>query len=215
MVKKGEFQYVFEADEFMKMPLSVQALYFHLDLQSADDGFVENPDDVVRAIGASQSDLDMLFGKRFMIALEDGALVIKHSRIYDLLSENENKVPSFIKEIPNDKSVFSVKMDYDVIKDMWNELDGFGNIKPIRSISPGSKRRSNVRARLKQYNVDDFRIAIENIKRSDFLQGKNKNGWAASFDWFVLPSNFPKVLEGNYNRDSGGNDSEWSQYLNE
>ena len=27
-----------------------------------------------------------------------------------------------------------------------------------------------------------------------------KNDWIITFDWFVKPSNFPKVLEGNYNR---------------
>ncbi len=30
------------------------------------------------------------------------------------------------------------------------------------------------------------------------MKGKNKNGWVITFDWFVLPNNFPKVLEGNY-----------------
>ena len=88
--------------------------------------------------------------------------------------------------------------DYERIKQMWNELDGLGNIKGIRSIGDG-KRRDNLRARLKTYTVDDFRTAIENIKRSKFLQGGNKNGWYIKFDWFILPSNFPKVLEGNYN----------------
>ena len=43
--------------------------------------------------------------------------------------------------------------------------------------------------------------AIDNIKNSDYLQGK-VNDWKITFDWFVKPNNFPKVLEGNYNNKS-------------
>lgn len=34
--------------------------------------------------------------------------------------------------------------------------------------------------------------------RSSYLNGHNPHGWIATFDWFVSPSNFAKVLEGNY-----------------
>lgn len=93
------------------------------------------------------------------------------------------------------------KSDYDVIKDMWNELDGIGNIKAIRGIS--GKRQDGVRARLKQYGIDGFREAIEHIKKSDFLQGNTRDAWTITFDWMIKPNNFPKVLEGNYdNKDT-------------
>ena len=81
----------------------------------------------------------------------------------------------------------------------WNELSEYG-ISPIKRITGGSKRYNCLRARLREYGKDAVLEAIENIKTSDFLQGKVKNDWIITFDWFVLPSNFPKVLEGNYNR---------------
>ena len=81
----------------------------------------------------------------------------------------------------------------------WNELSEYG-ISPIMRITGGSKRYNCLRARLREYGKDAVLEAIENIKTSDFLQGKVKNDWIITFDWFVLPSNFPKVLEGNYNR---------------
>lgn len=31
------------------------------------------------------------------------------------------------------------------------------------------------------------------------MQGQNKKGWMATFDWLILPNNYVKVLEGNYN----------------
>lgn len=95
--------------------------------------------------------------------------------------------------------------DYDGIKELWNELDGCGDIKAIRSIN--GKRKDSVRARIKEYGVDGFREAIDNIKRSDFLQGKHGgNPWVIDFDWFVRPNNFPKVLEGKYNNSTNGGD---------
>lgn len=81
----------------------------------------------------------------------------------------------------------------------WNELSEYG-IAPIMRITGGSKRYNCLRARLREYGKDAVLEAIENIKTSDFLQGKVKDDWIITFDWFVLPSNFPKVLEGNYNR---------------
>lgn len=81
----------------------------------------------------------------------------------------------------------------------WNELSEYG-ISPIMRITGGSKRYNCLRARLREYGKDAVLEAIENIKTSDFLQGKVKDDWIITFDWFVKPSNFPKVLEGNYNR---------------
>lgn len=81
----------------------------------------------------------------------------------------------------------------------WNELSEYG-IAPVSRITGGSKRYNCLKARLREYGKDAVLEAIENIKTSDFLQGKVKNDWIVTFDWFVLPSNFPKVLEGNYNR---------------
>ncbi len=95
----------------------------------------------------------------------------------------------------------------------WNSLSQFG-IKEITKVSEGTQRQKWLAARLKQYSEDDFMTAIENIRHSGFLQGKNKRGWMITFDWFLRPNNFPKVLEGNYNDDctqatSGGGSSGW------
>ena len=40
--------------------------------------------------------------------------------------------------------------------------------------------------------------AIDEISTSDFLKGQNNKGWTITFDWFIKPNNFIKVLEGNY-----------------
>lgn len=90
---------------------------------------------------------------------------------------------------------------YPNVVELWNTLESYG-IKPIRSITPESKRHVYLRARFKEYGEDSFAEVVENIKASDFLQGKayTRKPFIVTFDWVVLPSNYVKVLEGNYNQ---------------
>lgn len=83
------------------------------------------------------------------------------------------------------------------IVEAWNTLESYG-IKAVIRLGENSKRRKMLEARIREYGEESILAAIENIKRSDFLKGKNKYTWVVTFDWFVLPSNFPKVLEGQY-----------------
>lgn len=83
------------------------------------------------------------------------------------------------------------------IVNKWNELSAYG-IKGVDRITSSSQRYGMLIARIKEYGEDKVVSAIEYIKTSNFLQGKNNRGWSITFDWFVKPSNFPKVLEGNY-----------------
>ncbi len=76
----------------------------------------------------------------------------------------------------------------------WNSL-GLGQ---VRKVIAGSNRDAMLKKRLKDYGVDELLTAVENIRNSRFLQGENKNGWVATFDWFIKPNNFAKVLEKNY-----------------
>ena len=80
----------------------------------------------------------------------------------------------------------------------WNELKCYG-IAPISKLTNGTKRHESLKARIEQYGVEEVLRAIENIKTSSFLKGETGKGWTITFDWFVKPNNFVKVLDGNYN----------------
>lgn len=116
-----------------------------------------------------------------------------------------------IREKKKDKELMTVsketvrQTDVRQIVDAWNELQNYG-IKPISRVGNTSKRYKSLMARIREYDVDSILAAIERIRDSDFLKGKNKNGWVITFDWFVLPNNFPKVLEGNYDNSRGMHD---------
>lgn len=76
---------IIDSDAFLDMPLSTQALYFHLCMRADDDGFVNNPKKIQRAVGASDDDLKVLAAKRFIIPFESGIVVIKHWRIHNYI----------------------------------------------------------------------------------------------------------------------------------
>ena len=81
----------------------------------------------------------------------------------------------------------------------WNSLAEYG-IKQISRMAAGTQRYQRLVARIKQYGIDDVLKAIAKIRASSFLQGRSgsKRQWVITFDWFVCPNNFPKVLDGNY-----------------
>lgn len=74
-----------DTDSFIDMPLSAQALYFHLNMGADDEGFVDNIKKIQRSIGASNDDLKILVGKGFLIPFESGVVVIRHWRIHNYI----------------------------------------------------------------------------------------------------------------------------------
>jgi len=85
------------------------------------------------------------------------------------------------------------------ITEAWNAL-GLGQ---ISKLTGSSKRGGMLRARVNEYGADAVLNAIEKIRNSSFLRGQNRRGWTITFDWFVRPNNFPKVLEGQYDDHEG------------
>ena len=76
---------IIDSDMFLDMPLSTQALYFHLSMRADDDGFVNNPKKIQRMIGCNDDDLKVLITKKFIIPFESGICVIKHWKIHNYI----------------------------------------------------------------------------------------------------------------------------------
>lgn len=89
------------------------------------------------------------------------------------------------------------KSDFEKIRERWNRIEGLNK---VSNLNPGShtQRIRLLKARLKDYPLDDFMTALDNIEKSSFLRGENNRGWKITFDWLVNEGNFIKVLEGNY-----------------
>lgn len=63
-------------DLFLEMPLTTQALYFHLGMRTDDDGFVSSPKTITRTVGCSTDDIRILISKGYIIPLDNGVVVI-------------------------------------------------------------------------------------------------------------------------------------------
>lgn len=82
--------------------------------------------------------------------------------------------------------------------------ENYSTISKIKTIT--DKRKKILLARYREHGKESIARVIENAVVSDFLNGKNDKGWVADFDWLMRPSNFVKVLEGNYNKPYGKDD---------
>ena len=100
MAEKRMFtQKIIDSDAFLDMPLSTQALYFHLNMRADDDGFVNNPKRIQRTISASEDDLKLLIAKRFVIGFESGVIVIKHWRMHNTLKKDRYNPTQYQEEL--------------------------------------------------------------------------------------------------------------------
>lgn len=101
--------------------------------------------------------------------------------------------------------------------DAWNQLEACG-IAKVSKLNASSRRYKMLSARISEFGIDDVLKSIDKVAHSSFLQGKSGGSrqWMITFDWFVRPNNFPKVLDGNYddrremvNSGSPCNDISW------
>lgn len=89
---------IIDSDAFLDMPLSTQALYFHLSMRADDEGFVGNPKKIQRMIGASDDDCKILISKRFILTFPSGIIVIKHWKIHNYLQTDRCKPTTYVEE---------------------------------------------------------------------------------------------------------------------
>jgi hypothetical protein len=89
---------IIDADAFMEMPLSTQALYFHLSMRADDDGFVGNPKKIMRMIGANEDDYKVLSAKRFILMFPNGICVIKHWLIHNYIQKDRYHETQYLDE---------------------------------------------------------------------------------------------------------------------
>ena len=99
MAKRRMFsKQIIDSDAFLDLPLSTQALYFHLSMRADDDGFLDNSKKIMRMIGAGKNELDLLIAKRFVLQFEDGICVIRHWRVHNYIQKDRYQETFFKQE---------------------------------------------------------------------------------------------------------------------
>ena len=135
---------IIDSDAFLDMPLSTQALYFHLSMRADDDGFINNAKKIQRMLGCTDDDMKILLSKNFVIPFETGVCVIKHWKIHNLIQKDRYKPTVYVEH----KDKLSLK-DNNVytLDTVWIQ-DGY-KVEPQVSIGEVS---------LVKVNNDDFDI---------------------------------------------------------
>lgn len=109
----------------------------------------------------------------------------------DAENAREASAPEDVQAAPKGPGADAVR----AVREAWNSL----GLSQVTTVTADTNRGKQLAARLKQYGLEKVLAAIEQIRQSSFLQGQSTTGWIVTFDWFVKPNNFLKVLEGNYN----------------
>lgn len=116
-----------KSDAFTSMPLSTQALYFHLNLEADDDGFIGNPNGVRRFVGASEDDMNLLIYKGFLIKFDSGVVVVKHWRMHNTLKGDRYVETAYQEEgsmlylKKNGSYTFDAEQAVTKLENKWNQ----------------------------------------------------------------------------------------------
>lgn len=143
--------------------------------------------------------------------LPDGCQVVADCLPQNRIGENRIDKDSIDKINLSNTKVFDcssseepVPMKYVLQEyvDMWNTLTEYGISKSQKIPYDDTKRAPMLRKRLREYGEESFKEVIEQIKNSDFLQGKvsskGKTPFNLTFGWAIKPENYKNILEGKY-----------------
>ena len=89
---------IIDSDAFLEMPISARLLYYDLSMRADDDGFNNSPRKVMRTIGATNDDMNILIARKFVIPFESGVVVIKHWRIHNYIRKDTYKETTYKDE---------------------------------------------------------------------------------------------------------------------
>lgn len=143
--------------------------------------------------------------------LPDGCQVVADCLPQDRVGENRIDKDSIDKinlsstkvfDCPSSEEPAPMKYVLQEYVDMWNTLTEYGISKCLRIPYDDAKRAPMLRKRLREYGEESFIDVIEQIKNSDFLQGKisskGKTPFNLTFGWAIKPENYKNILEGKY-----------------
>lgn len=201
---------IVNSDAFLDMPLSAQALYFHLGMRADDDGFIGNPKSIQRLAGASQDDLMLLITKRFLIAFDNGVIAIKHWRMNNYIQKDRKKDTVYIELLnnlevkENGSYTEKKKMDTVCIQDV-SEMDSQNSIDKI-SIDKDSIEINNSCS-----SVDEASEFFEKIWK-EYPNKKGKTQVKASHKKALFKIGYERLVKAIQKYDDGVKDKQYLMY---
>lgn len=176
---------IIDSDAFLDMPLSTQALYFHLSMRADDDGFINNAKKIQRMLGCADDDLKILLAKNFVIPFETGVCVIKHWKVHNYIQKDRYKETVYIEE----KQKLSLK-DNDVYTMDTQCIQDVSNLEAqvrLGKVSLGKESLDNIPY---QQIVDIFNKTVKKLPQVKMLTDKRKSAiksiWNLGDDYKTL-----------------------------
>lgn len=204
-------QKIVDSDQFLDMPLSTQALYFHLNMRADDDGFINNPKRIMRTVGASEDDLKVLLAKRFVIGFETGVIVIKHWRMHNTLKKDRYNPTQYQEELAmldvKDNKAYTERPYGAVLEPAWNQSGT--KLEPQYSVVEISR----VEERLVEDSIEAApEPAPAKVKRHKY--GEYDNVLLSDEEFHKLQAEFPQDWKARIDRLSGYIASHGKSYKN-
>ena len=137
----------------------------------------------------------------------------KRARDKQKMIENGNNVTAELPPVTFCYTEIEKDIDIDIEKERERESTNYQEIIGLYNDTCVSfphltklseARKKAIRARLKTYSIDDFKLMFQKAEASSFLKGKNNRNWSATFDWMIKDANMSKILDGNYDDRGGG-----------
>ena len=90
---------IVDSDAFLDMPMSARLLYYDLGMRADDDGFINAPKKIMKMIGATNDDMNILIARKFVIPFDSGVVVIKAWRINNYLRSDRHTSTKYKEEM--------------------------------------------------------------------------------------------------------------------
>ena len=166
---------IIDSDAFLDMPMSARLLYYDLGMRADDDGFINSPKKIMRMIGASNDDVNILIARKFVIPFDSGVVVIKHWRINNYLRNDRYTETKYLEE----KSTLDV------------DKNGSYTTKNNAGIPHGIPTVSTGKVRLGKDSIGKYINTISCNENSEIEVLDQKEMWFESF-WEIYPKHQDK-----------------------
>lgn len=195
---------IIDSDAFLEMPMSARLLYYDLAMRADDDGFINSPKKIMKIVGATTDDLNILILRKFIIPFENGVVVIKHWRIHNYIRKDTYTPTPYLEQkamltMDENKAYTLVNQDRGRLVDgTLTQIRVEENREVKGSEDKISEGESNTHAREEEKNTY---FDLEKNAAVLFRQWGNKNGFAnMKVEWL--------------NRFMGVPESNWMQLAN-
>lgn len=161
-----------ESDAFLDLPLSAQALYFHLSMNADDEGFINSSKRIRNMCGAGNEDMQILIDRSFIISFDSGIVVIKHWKINNKLRKDRARGTNYSEE-----KAMLVEKNNGIYSEYKTDITGENKELEVEEKNPGIQDES-VSGEEKQENYNEEKLA--DCVKSD----SNKNCSEQIFDLY-------------------------------